>query len=96
MTKGIFFGLILIVAVSCHADSDVVRQEIGMVWRSGGLYYCAEQLHLENGDTLIVDLEDIIEFVGGDSVSVRYREIGRNKFCSPAIDCEIIEIIKLE
>lgn len=73
-----------------------LSKKLEWFWVSGGLYYCAQQLHLENGDTLIVDLEDVLEFLAGDSVSVKYREIGRNKNCSPGIDGEIIEIIKLE
>jgi hypothetical protein len=37
MTKGILLGLLLIGVLSCNTDSDLVKQEIGMVWLSGGL-----------------------------------------------------------
>ena len=96
--KKILFGLILLFALSCNKDNneDDVKQEIGNVWLSGGLAYCAEQIHLDNGDTLIVNLEDIISFTSGDRVNVKYKEIGINEFCSPGIDCEIIEIKKVE
>ena len=98
MTKRILIGLALIFALSCNKDDDddSIKQENGNVWLSGGLAYCAEQIHLDNGDTLIVNLEDIISFTSGDRVSVKYKEIGINEFCSPGIDCEIIEIEKVE
>jgi hypothetical protein len=98
MTKKILIGLALVFALSCNKDDDddSIKQENGNVWLSGGLAYCAEQIHLDNGDTLIVNLEDIISFTSGDRVSVKYKEIGINKFCSPGIDCEIIEIKKVE
>jgi len=91
-------GLSLLLALSCNKDdgNSPIKQEIGNVWLSGGLAYCAEQIHLDNSDTLIVNLEDIISFRSGDRVTVKYKEIGINEFCSPYIDCEIIEIKKVE
>lgn len=41
-------------------------------------------------------MKDLMSFTFGDRVSVKYKEIGINKFCSPGIDCEIIEIKKIE
>jgi len=97
MTKKILFGLALIFALSCNKDEDdSIKQANGNVWISGGLYYCATQIHLDNGDTLVVKLEDIISFMSEDKVSVRYKEFGINKHCSPFIDCEIIEIKKVK
>lgn len=85
-------------ALSCNKDNDedIANQELGNVWRSGGLWHCAEQIHLDNGDTLIVSLEDINSFKSGDRVLLKYKEIGINEFCSPGIDCEVIEIKKVE
>jgi hypothetical protein len=98
MPKIILIGLALILALSCNKDNDddLIKQENGNVWLSGGLAYCAEQIHLDSGDTLIVNLEDIISFTSGDRVRVKYKEIGINEFCSPGIDCEIMEIKKVE
>ena len=98
MTKKILIGLVLLFALSCNKenDDDSIRQEKGNVWLSGGLFYCAEQIHLDNGDTLIVNLEDIISFKSGDRVNVKYKEIGINEFCPPGIDCEIVDIKKIE
>lgn len=98
MTRKILFGLALVFALSCNKDddNDSIKQGNGEVWLSGGLAYCAEQIHLDNGGTLIVNMEDIISLKSGDRVNVKYKEIGLNKTCSPGIDCEIIEIKKAE
>ena len=98
MIKKILLGLTFLFALSCNKDdSDAsIKQEIGNVWLSGGLKYCAEQIHLDNGDKLIVNLKDIISFKSGDKVTVRYKEIGINEFCPPCINCEIVEIKKVK
>jgi len=95
LIKKVILGLTLLVILSCSKDNDdaLIKQESGVVWLSGGLAYCAEQIHLDNGVTLIINnLEDIISFKSGDRVTVKYKEIGINEFCSPSFDCEIIEI----
>ena len=98
MIKNVLLGVALLFALSCSKDDseDSVKQGSGNVWLSGGLAYCAEQIHLDNGDTLIVTLDEIISFRSGDRVTVKYKELGINEFCSPSIDCEIIEIKKIE
>jgi len=98
MTKIILIGLALIFALSCNKndDDDSIRQEKGNIWLSGGLAYCAEQIHLDNGDTLIVNINDVISFTSGDRVSVKYKEIGINESCPPGIDCEIVEIKEIK
>ena len=96
MTKFFLSGLLLLFALSCNKDDDAVKNENGKVWLSGGLAYCAEQIHLDNGDTLIVNMEDLLSFTSGDRVNVKYKEIGINKSCSQGIDCDIIEIKKVE
>ena len=94
MMKKVLLGLTLLVVLSCNKDDGevLIKQESGEVWLSGGLAYCAEQIHLDNGVILIVNIEDIKTFESGDRVTVKYKEIGINEFCSPGIDCEIIEI----
>jgi hypothetical protein len=99
MAKSILPGLVLASFFSCVNDDSsggAVKQQDGDIWLSGGLGACAEQIHLANGDTLIVDLEDITSFGTGDRVIVKYKEIGVNKSCAPGIDCEIIEIRKIQ
>lgn len=96
-TVGFLLGLALLVSLSCNKDdSNDVKQEEGFIWISGGLAYCAEQIHLDNGDTLIVNLEDIRFFTSGEKVNVKYKELGLNESCSPGIECEIIEIKKAQ
>lgn len=98
MTRKILIGLALVFALSCNKDNDddSIRQEKGNVWLSGGLAYCAEQIHLDNGDTLVVNIEDVISFTSGDRVRVKYKELGINESCIPGIDCEIVDIEKIE
>ena len=101
MTKEFLIGLVLIFALSCNKDDkrdkdDSIKQESGSVWISGGLAYCPLQIQLDNGDVLIVNLEDVKSFRSGDRVSVKYKENGVNEFCSPSIDCEIVKIKKVK
>lgn len=99
MTRRILLGLVFVWFLSCNKDEDndnSIKQQVGEVWLSGGLAVCAEQIHLDNGDTLIVNWEDVISFRSGDRVHVKYKEIGLNKSCTQGIDCEIIEIKKVQ
>ena len=99
MMKKLLLGLILIFSISCNKDGDNLsfKEENGNVWLSGGLLYCAEQIRLDNGDTLTFHLTDIImSLKAGDRVRVKYKEIGINEFCPPYIDCKIIKIEKIK
>jgi hypothetical protein len=98
MMKKMLFVLTLLFALSCKKDDSdsSVKQNIGNVWLSGGLAFCAQQIHLDNGDTLIVRIEDVISFTSGDRVTVKYKVTGTNESCPPGKDCEIIEIKKAE
>ena len=62
MINFFLLGLTLLIVLSCNKDDggDSVKQENTNVWLSGGLVNCAEQIHFDNGDTLIVTLGDII------------------------------------
>lgn len=86
--------MFVLFALCCNKDDgkDVIKQGNGYIWLSGGFIYCAEQIHLDNGDTLIVSLEEIGLLKSGDRVALKYKELGINEFCSPGIDCEVIEI----
>lgn len=97
MTKRILLGLVVVFFLSCNKDdsnNSSIKQQDGSVWLSGGLAVCAEQIRLDNGDTLIVNLNDIMSFRTGDRVKVKYKENGINVSCALGIDCEIIEIKK--
>lgn len=96
MVYRIVLGSMLVCLLSCDTDHDItIHQQTGDVWLSGGLAFCAEQIHLDNGETLIVNPEDIVSFTTGDRVNVKYKEIGINESCAPGIQCEIIEIKKI-
>ncbi len=97
MEKNMIFFCIPLFLLSCkNDDEDIIKSKQGEIWRSGGLYYCAEQIHLNNGDTLILDIRDVINYVGGDSVTIKYKELGRNENCSYGINCQVIELKKIK
>lgn len=100
MKKFALLGFTLMFLFSCNkkdnVDDGIIKQGNGKVWLSGGLWHCAEQIHLDNGDTLVVSIDEIISFKTDDRVKVKYKELGINEFCSPFINCEIIEIKKIE
>ena len=98
LKKTLLSGLILLFALSCTKDDNEIlfKQGDGEVWLSGGLYYCAQQIRLDNGDTLVVSMENILSFRSGDRVNVKYKEVGKNENCIQYIDSEVVEIKKLE
>ena len=97
MEKRILLGLLLLFALSCNKedDIDIFKNGNGTVWISGGLADCAEQIRLDNGNILIVEVDEINSFKSGDRVIVKYKETGTSILCSPSIECEIIKIEKL-
>jgi len=99
MKKILLPALLIVGFFSCmdeDKDDPAIKQQEGEIWRSGGLALCAEQIHLANGDTLIVDLEEIMDFTAADRVMVSYKEKGLNEACAPGIEGEIIEIRKIK
>jgi hypothetical protein len=93
--KNYLFAFVCILIFSCSKNgSDApIKEEVGTIMLSGGLAYCASQIHLDNGDTLIVQIGDIYpSFRSGDRVTVTYKEKGINKNCPPGIDCEVVGI----
>lgn len=100
MIKNIFLGIFLLVAFSCNKneDNNLVKEGKGTLFLSGGYAFCAEQIRLDNKDTLVISLFefDIRQLKSGDRVSVKYKEKGINEFCPPYIDCEVIELRKIK
>jgi hypothetical protein len=103
MKQSIFYSLIfLIIATTFNACSKEGEEEInpeiregtGTIWLSGGLAFCAEQIRMENGDTLIpVSYEEVYKFESGQLVNIKFIEKEtRESSCSVGKDCEIIEI----
>lgn len=102
MQNKLFTGFIALLFLSCSEENVNENWNIktgkGEIWRSGGLYFCAEQIRIQNGDTLIpVNEEKIIAFQSGQKVRVKYRELdNRETGCNIGKDCEIIEIEIIE
>lgn len=87
------FIFILLFSCGKNGVDAPIKEEAGTVWLSGGLAYCASQIHLDNGDTLIVQVSDVYpSFRSGNRVTVMYKEKGINKNCSPGIDCEVLSV----
>jgi len=99
MKKLLLLGFVTMFLLSCDKKDDAgegIKQENGKVWLSGGLAFCAEQIHLDNGDTLVVSIAEVGTLRTDDRVVVKYKELGINSTCPPYINCEIIEIKRVD
>lgn len=92
----LLFMLILFGACSKNDDQQTKYKEgTGEVWLSGGLWYCATQIRMENGDTLIPvpEIEVHSKFTSGEKVNVIFIESDDKKSgCTIGKECEIIDI----
>lgn len=97
----ILFIVLSLIILACDKEEEPesgIKKGTGTLWRSGGLYYCAEQIRMDNGDTLIViNREELYRFQSGDRVRITYIENGQNETgCTIGKDCEIIEIVTID
>jgi len=98
MKNKILLIIILTILISCSKNKEELPPDVfqgrGTVWLSGGLYYCAEQIRMDNGDTLIILNEsELIPFKSGERVEVEYTiKETEDSGCEIGIDCEIIDI----
>jgi hypothetical protein len=101
MKQSIFYSLIfLIIATTfyaCSKEEEInseFKEGTGTIWLSGGLMFCAEQIRMENGDTLIpVNQEELYNYRSGQLVNLKFKEKEtKESVCSVGKDCEIIEI----
>jgi hypothetical protein len=95
----IVWMVILIFLFSCgketEDDEPLVLEGTGTVWLSGGLMYCATQVRMENGDTLIPNQfnTEIMKLKTGNRVLLKYQELAiRESGCTIGKDCKIIEV----
>jgi hypothetical protein len=94
--------IVFIIPVSCSKDTGEenakIKEGSGTVWLSGGLFFCAEQIRMNNGDTLIpANNYELLSFQSGQKVRLKYSEIDtRESGCSIGKDCEIIDIKLIE
>jgi hypothetical protein len=99
----IVFTIIIILLFSCGKDAETNETQIlegtGTVWLSGGLMYCATQVRMENGDTLIPNQfnTEIMKLKTGNRVQLKYQELAiRESGCTIGKDCKIIEMKVIE
>jgi hypothetical protein len=95
--------VILVFLFSCGKETEevepMVLEGIGTVWHSGGLMYCATQVRMENGDTLIPHQfnTELMKFKTGNRVQLKYTELTiRELGCKIGKDCKIIEVKTIE
>jgi len=91
--------IILLFLISCGKETENEESQIlegtGTVWLSGGLMYCATQVRMENGDTLIPNQfnTEIMKLKTGNRVQLKYQELAiRESGCTIGKDCKIIEV----
>lgn len=94
--KAVFLVCAITLLFSCseQEESPDWEEGLGTLWLSGGLYFCADQIRMAEGDTLIVvNKTEIAPFKSGDEILVKYRKTGQNESgCTIGTDCEILEI----
>ena len=95
----IFAIAILIFLISCGKETENEESQIlegtGTVWLSGGLMYCATQVRMENGDTLIPNqfTTELMKLKTGTRIKLKYKELTiRESGCTIGKDCKIIEV----
>jgi hypothetical protein len=95
----IVWTIVFIFLFSCGKDTETNETQIlegtGTVWLSGGLMYCATQVRMENGDTLIPNQfnTEIMKLKTGNRVQLKYQELAiRESGCKIGKDCKIIEV----
>jgi len=98
MNKIIWF-VILIFSFSCsnetENDEPQIMEGTGTVWLSGGLMYCATQVRMENGDTLIPNQfsAEVMKLKSGNRIRLKYLELSiRESGCTIGKDCKIIDV----
>ena len=91
--------IILLFLISCGKETENEDRQIlegtGTVWFSGGLMYCATQVRMENGDTLIPNQfsAELMKLKTGNRIKLKYQELTiRESGCSIGKDCKIIEV----
>jgi len=94
---------ILIFLISCGKETEDVDLQVlegtGTVWLSGGLMYCATQIRMENGDTLIPNqfTNELVYLKSGNKVRMKYHELTISESgCKIGKDCKIIEVKVIE
>ena len=95
--------IVMIFLISCGKETEDVELQVlegtGTIWLSGGLMYCATQVSMENGDTLIPNQfnTELMKLKTGNRVQLKYKELTiRESGCTIGKDCKIIEVKVIE
>jgi len=95
--------IVMIFLISCGKETEDVELQVlegtGTIWLSGGLMYCATQVRMENGDTLIPSQfnTELMKLKTGNRVQLKYKELTiRESGCTIGKDCKIIEVKVIE
>lgn len=98
----IYLTIILVVTSSCSNEPDEnnseTKQGTGTLWLSGGLYFCATQIRMESGDTLIpVNEEMVLMYNSGQKLNLSYKVLeNKESGCSIGKDCKIDKVTIIE
>lgn len=99
----IVWTIVFIFLFSCGKGIETNETQIlegtGTVWLSSGLMYCATQVRMENGDTLIPNQfnTEIMKLKTGNRIQLKYQELAlRESGCTIGKDCKIIEVKVIE
>jgi hypothetical protein len=103
MNKYIVIVFIAAFIISCRKEKDdeispAVKEETGTVWLSGGLDFCATQIRLDFGDTLIpVNTEKILALEMDQRIRIKYVQIEKGETrCKVGKDCVIINVLPID
>ena len=95
--------IILLFMISCGKETGNEESQIlegtGTVWLSGGMMYCATQVRMDNGDTLIPNQlnPELMKLKTGNRIKLKYKELTlRESGCTIGKDCNIIEVNVIE
>lgn len=103
MNKYIVILFLTIFLFSCRKEkveeiSPAIKEETGTVWLSGGLFFCATQVRLDSGDTLIpVNNEKILALEMDQRIRIKYEEVEKGETrCKIGKDCLVINVTPLD
>ncbi len=97
-----YLVVILAVSFSCSNEKDENNTNLkhgnGTLWLSGGLAYCAAQIRMENGDTLIpINEEQVFKYISGQKLKITYELLETKETgCNIGKDCKIENVDLIE
>jgi hypothetical protein len=87
---------------SCSNETEennaIIKHGNGTLWLSGGLMFCATQIRMENGDTLIpINELQVLKYNSGQKLEISYELLETKETgCSIGKDCKIETVVLVE